>query len=95
MFVRNVSALTRREYTNFIEVVSACTWRVSPAYGDHDMLPRMTRTNSTMPRAMTLAELAQIEQAKTDFRTGQTLSPDELNAFLDAAAARRAANRSL
>ena len=56
---------------------------------------KSAQTDSVLPRAMTQNELAQIGQSRADFRTGQTLSPDDLDAFLDAAASRRAAIRSL
>ena len=49
---------------------------------------------SVLPRPLTPRELALIEQSKADFRNGDTLSPDELEAFLDAAADNRARMRT-
>lgn len=49
---------------------------------------------SSLPRALTPRELALIEQSKADFAEGRTFSPDELQAYLDAAAAERARVRN-
>jgi hypothetical protein len=51
-------------------------------------------SDSVLPRELTERELALIEQSKEEFRTGRTYTIDELDAFLDAAAAVRAARRS-
>jgi hypothetical protein len=53
---------------------------------------KSVQTDSVLPRHLTDRERAQIAQSREDFRTGQTLSGDELDAFLDA---RRAARRGL
>lgn len=42
-----------------------------------------------LPREMTARELALIEQAKEDFKAGRTYTLDEMDAYLDAAAAKR------
>lgn len=47
--------------------------------------------DSDLPRELTERELELIEQSKGDFRAGRTYTPDELDVFLDAAAALRAA----
>ena len=49
---------------------------------------------SDLPRPLTPRELALIEQSKADFVNNDTLSPIELDAFLDAAAADRARARN-
>ena len=47
-----------------------------------------------LPRELTTRELALIEQSKEDFKAGRTYSLDEMDAYLDAAAAKRALTRS-
>ena len=49
---------------------------------------------SVLPREMTARELALIEQSKEDFKTGRTYTLDEMDTYLDAAAAKRALTRS-
>ena len=58
-----------------------------------DMLQSTEPRDSVLPRPLTPRELALIEQSKADFAEGRTLSPDELHAFLDAAADQRARAR--
>lgn len=45
--------------------------------------------SNDLPRPLTERELALIEQSKTDFRAGRTLSIDEARAYIDAGLARR------
>ena len=55
-----------------------------------DIVDEMT-SGSDLPRALTPREFALIEQSKADFAAGNTFSSDGLDAFLDAATAKRAA----
>jgi hypothetical protein len=57
-----------------------------------DYIETLTSSDE-LPRALTALETALIEQSKEDFRTGRTYSLDEMDAYLDAAAARRASAR--
>ena len=47
-----------------------------------------------LPRELTARELALIEQSKQDFKAGRTYTLDEMDTYLDAAAAKRALTRS-
>ena len=47
-----------------------------------------------LPRELTARELALIEQSKQDFEAGRTYTLDEMDTYLDAAAAKRALTRS-
>jgi hypothetical protein len=49
---------------------------------------------SIMPRALTLREIALIEQSKGDFETGRTYTVTEARAYVDEALARRRAQRT-
>lgn len=49
---------------------------------------------STLPRALTAAELALVEQAKDDFRHGRTRTLAESRAYVDAELERRRNQRS-
>lgn len=51
-------------------------------------------TDSTLPRQLTDAELALIEQSKADFRDGRTLTSDEMWRSLDAHLAGQGVRRS-
>lgn len=51
-------------------------------------------TDSVLPRPLSARELALIEQAKEDFRTGRTHSLEESEAYIDAELERRRRVRS-
>lgn len=51
-------------------------------------------SDDDLPRPLTPAELASIEQAREDFRTGRTYTPEQLRASLDQALAARRATRA-
>ena len=52
-------------------------------------LARSMAADDELPRELTARELALIEQSKEDFKAGRTYSLDEMDAYLDAAAAKR------
>jgi hypothetical protein len=53
----------------------------------------LTSAPARHTRPFTDEERARITRSKSDFAAARTLSPDELNEFLDASAAKRAAGR--
>ena len=79
-----IAAITERLATAPDEIVQSVAKLLDAAAGEESILPR----------PLTPRELALIEQSKADFRNGDTLSPDELEAFLDAAADNRARMRT-
>ncbi len=46
-----------------------------------------------LPRDLTSRELDMVARSRADFAAGDTMTPDELDRYLDAAAAKRAAAR--
>jgi hypothetical protein len=53
----------------------------------------VTAPSAKQHRTLTAAERALAEQSKADFAAGQTMTLQDLEAFLDASAAERAAHR--
>jgi len=81
------------------EAVALITWELETLNDERvlklaEIVHEMAAGAGGLTRELSPAELELLEQSKEDFKAGRTYSLDEMDAYLDEAAAQRARRRS-